>query len=273
MQASSVQDERLPDEEENGPDPRLPGHGGPSWANGHACMPIGTRRYTRGGRRIPGHVSGAFSQVRHDPAGQRSGPLALRSCLQDSGTGSPAVASSAGTRAAIHGIPGSRPMRPGMGARRVPAGSRGAGALPDNYRAPLILCYFEGLTHEEAATHRGWASGTVKVRLVRGRKLLRERLDRRKIALGAEFFCSGTGRFPQVRRINWWNQPFKPLSEIACPHRAPAKGSFPGSSVHLDSRARRMARSSLWPVSFSFHWPFSGEFSRAWPWDNSPPPH
>ena len=57
--------------------------------------------------------------------------------------------------------------------------------LPEKYRAPLVLCYFEGLTHEEAAKHLGWASGTVKVRLVRGRKLLRERLDRRKIALGA----------------------------------------------------------------------------------------
>jgi RNA polymerase sigma factor (sigma-70 family) len=59
------------------------------------------------------------------------------------------------------------------------------GRLPEKYRSPLVLCYFEGLTHEEAAEHLGWASGTVKVRLVRGRKLLRERLDRRKVALGA----------------------------------------------------------------------------------------
>ncbi len=57
--------------------------------------------------------------------------------------------------------------------------------LPEKYRAPLILCYFEGLTHEESARHLGWAPGTVKVRLVRGRKLLRERLDRRKVSLGA----------------------------------------------------------------------------------------
>ncbi|MDG3004133.1 RNA polymerase sigma factor [Paludisphaera mucosa] len=57
--------------------------------------------------------------------------------------------------------------------------------LPDKYRAPLILCYLEGLTHEQTAEQLGWATGTVKVRLVRGRKLLRERLDRRKVALGA----------------------------------------------------------------------------------------
>ncbi|AMV39919.1 RNA polymerase sigma factor [Planctomyces sp. SH-PL62] len=55
--------------------------------------------------------------------------------------------------------------------------------LPEKYRAPLILCYLEGLTHEEAASQLEWASGTVKVRLVRGRKLLRERLDRRKVAM------------------------------------------------------------------------------------------
>ncbi len=57
--------------------------------------------------------------------------------------------------------------------------------LPEKYRAPLILCYLEGLTHEEAAAQLEWASGTVKVRLVRGRKLLRERLDRRKVALAS----------------------------------------------------------------------------------------
>ncbi|WP_165064532.1 RNA polymerase sigma factor [Paludisphaera rhizosphaerae] len=57
--------------------------------------------------------------------------------------------------------------------------------LPAKYRAPIILCYLEGLTHEQAAAELGWATGTVKVRLVRGRKLLRERLDRRKIALAA----------------------------------------------------------------------------------------
>jgi RNA polymerase sigma factor (sigma-70 family) len=57
--------------------------------------------------------------------------------------------------------------------------------LPDSYREPLTLCYMEGLTHQEAASRLGWPVGTVKVRLVRGRRLLRERLDRRGATLGA----------------------------------------------------------------------------------------
>ena len=57
--------------------------------------------------------------------------------------------------------------------------------LPDSYRQPLTLCYMEGLTHQEAASRLGWPVGTVKVRLVRGRRLMRERLDRRGASLGA----------------------------------------------------------------------------------------
>jgi RNA polymerase sigma factor (sigma-70 family) len=57
--------------------------------------------------------------------------------------------------------------------------------LPDSYRQPLTLCYLEGLTHQEAANRLGWPVGTVKARLVRGRRLMRERLDRRGASLGA----------------------------------------------------------------------------------------
>jgi RNA polymerase sigma factor (sigma-70 family) len=55
---------------------------------------------------------------------------------------------------------------------------------PDEYRLPLELCYLEGLTHEEAARRLGWPVGTVKVRLVRSRRLLRDRLERRGATLG-----------------------------------------------------------------------------------------
>jgi RNA polymerase sigma factor (sigma-70 family) len=56
--------------------------------------------------------------------------------------------------------------------------------LPDPYRQPIALCYLDGLTHQEAARRLDWPVGTVKVRLVRARRLLRERLDRRGVGLG-----------------------------------------------------------------------------------------
>ena len=46
------------------------------------------------------------------------------------------------------------------------------------YREALILCYFEGLTTDEAAARLGCARGTVLSRLARGRDRLRARLAR-----------------------------------------------------------------------------------------------
>ena len=45
--------------------------------------------------------------------------------------------------------------------------------LPEKYRAPIVLCYMEGLTHDEAAASLSWPVGTVRSRLSRGRDRLR----------------------------------------------------------------------------------------------------
>jgi RNA polymerase sigma factor (sigma-70 family) len=55
--------------------------------------------------------------------------------------------------------------------------------LPDKYRAPLLLCYFEGMTHEEASRQLGWTPRSVKDRLERGRNRLRVRLAKRGVTL------------------------------------------------------------------------------------------
>ncbi len=57
--------------------------------------------------------------------------------------------------------------------------------LPPAYREPLVLCYLEGLTRDEAALRLGLPAATLKTRLERGRKRLGETLVRRGWVAGA----------------------------------------------------------------------------------------
>jgi RNA polymerase sigma factor (sigma-70 family) len=61
--------------------------------------------------------------------------------------------------------------------------------LPASYRVPLILCYLEGTTRDEAAHRLGWSLSTLKRRLERGREQLRLRLVRRGLTVSAALFA------------------------------------------------------------------------------------
>jgi RNA polymerase sigma factor (sigma-70 family) len=66
-------------------------------------------------------------------------------------------------------------------------------ALPDRFRLPVILCYLDGLSRDEAAARLGWKAGSVKAGLERGRERLRARLERRGVTLSAGLLTALAG--------------------------------------------------------------------------------
>src|SRR5262249_50672651 len=66
--------------------------------------------------------------------------------------------------------------------------------LPVERRGPLVLCYLQGHTCDEAARQLGLTARTLKRRLEQGRASLRARLARRGIALPAALLTLGLTR-------------------------------------------------------------------------------
>jgi RNA polymerase sigma factor (sigma-70 family) len=72
--------------------------------------------------------------------------------------------------------------------------------LPERYRAPLVLCYLEGRTRDEAAQELGWSEGRFRGRLERGREVLRSRLLRRGLGLSAALLAGAL--LPEAARAS-----------------------------------------------------------------------
>src|SRR5262249_10395549 len=111
--------------------------------------------------------------------------------------------------------------------------------LAETYRAPLVLCYLEGKTQDEAAAHLGWSKGTLRRRLEHGRKLLHARLTRRGIALGTVLATTALGVDPAAAV-----PPALAASAVNAASQVTARGTFAadGVSPHVLALANGLTR-------------------------------
>lgn len=121
------------------------------------------------------------------------------------------------------------------------------GRLPERYRAPLVLCYLEGRTCEEAARLLGWPVGTVKSRLSRARDRLRARLDRRGPSASA--ILPGASPVFQEVPPAWASASVSAAMSVAA-GRAMTAGGVPATVVALaEGVCRAMTIANVWKIA------------------------
>jgi RNA polymerase sigma factor (sigma-70 family) len=120
--------------------------------------------------------------------------------------------------------------------------------LPEKYRSSVVLCYWEGLTQEQAAAQLGIPLGTVRSRLARARKLLHRRLTRRGLAPLAGTVAAALDRTPSdVGRIA---DPSTVAGTVTTTFRSASISASSVSAVHrLPPVAPELVRSTIQAAS------------------------
>ena len=146
-------------------------------------MPPDPPRQPRGRRLLPGHIPGPGAAGTGNPAGASRWD---RGCTGSRGAwhcgrGRPTrCASEREARAAID--PATAVAEPEPDADDLGQALHAEiDRLPEKYRAPVVLCYLQGRTIDEASRLLGWPVGTVGGRLARARDRLRDGLVRRGV--------------------------------------------------------------------------------------------
>jgi RNA polymerase sigma factor (sigma-70 family) len=130
-------------------------------------------------------------------------------------------------------------------------------ALPEKYRLPLVLCYLQELSYEEAARRAGCSTGALRGRLERGKQILRRRLARYGLPLAAPVLV--LGRPPAVAAALC-------RATLGTVHAGLSGGAVPAAVAALAGpalslKAKLMSLAGVLVAAFGLAWAAQGESS------------
>ena len=176
-------------------------------ADGAGRLPSAPGRPAPRRGRLPGRLPGPGSQGALDPRSRPAGQLALRRrpphvpvCQAPARPRSEERGGRRHERTPARALRPRRPSSRSWPASRPRSFTRRSTRLPRAFRLPVVLCYFEGLTLDEAARRLRCPPGTVRSRLARARDKLRRGLTRRGVVLPAAAARRGSGPRARPRR-------------------------------------------------------------------------
>ena len=117
--------------------------------------------------------------------------------------------------------------------------------LPERYRVPVVLCYFEGLTSEAVADRLGCPQGTILSRLSRARERLRRQLTRRGLEVTAALPAAALPAEPGVGGLP------AGLSEITVQASLAFTGRRAADAAFFSTKVVALARKGICAMSIS----------------------
>jgi RNA polymerase sigma factor (sigma-70 family) len=109
--------------------------------------------------------------------------------------------------------------------------------LPEKYRAPIILCHLEEMTHAEAAHQLRWTVGMVRGRVAKARELLRTRLTRRGVEPSSAFLAGALFDHPVTAvPVAWADAAIATAMTLTSPDKAAAAGVISFTTLSLSEK-------------------------------------
>jgi RNA polymerase sigma factor (sigma-70 family) len=122
--------------------------------------------------------------------------------------------------------------------------------LPARYKGPLVLCYLQGKTHDEAAAELGWTVTAFRGRLERARNKLRDSLARRGVGPSAVPLAGILAEVRPALPVTFFVKTAR--AAVTTAREAVARGLISSTASHLAQEVIRSMSFTFFKIAGAF---------------------